>query len=194
MNANGTLTQRFSRRHCQPRTPRYVFKSTTLLLSNPSTAPRSRRSPLFPAADATAAVAAEQSQRFLRKRQCQRCLAPPNLAFLDICSMDAFAEAQTGPCPLMTFARLVGALGLVATHVSWLDPRFAAQIISHAIRSSAALSSGVDAATAAPPAGDGSFLSSDGAPLSFGRRTPGSARAASCRRRWTCRRRNEARL
>ena len=104
-------------------------------------------------------MAAEQSQRFLRKRQCQRCLAPPNLAFLDICSMDAFAEAQTGPCPLMTFARLVGALGLVATHVSWLDPRFAAQIISHAIRSSAALSSGVDAATAAPPAGDAIIFS-----------------------------------
>ena len=84
---------------------------------------------------------------------------PPNLAFLDICSMDAFAEAQTGPCPLMTFVRLVGALGPVATHASRLDPRSAAQSISHAIRSSAALSSGVDAATAAPPTGNAIIFS-----------------------------------
>ena len=45
-------------------------------------------------------------------------------------------------------------MGPVATHASRLDPRSAVQSLAHAIRSSANLSSGVDIATAAPPAGD----------------------------------------
>ena len=79
---------------------------------------------------------------------------PLNLAFMDMCSMVDFADAQSGPCPLITFVRLLGALGKVATRASRLHPQSPAQRIAHALRSSSALSSGVDAATAAPPAGD----------------------------------------
>ena len=79
---------------------------------------------------------------------------PLNLAFVDMCSMADFADAQVGPCPLMTFVRLLGALGEVATRASRLQSQSPAHRIAHALRSSAAISSGVDAATAAPPAGD----------------------------------------
>ena len=79
---------------------------------------------------------------------------PLNLAFVNMCSMVDFADAQVGPCPLMTFVRLLGALGEVATRASRLQPQSPAHRIAHALRSSAAISSGVDAATAAPPAGD----------------------------------------
>ena len=118
----------------------------------------------IPAIAAIAAIAGGRSQGQGRGRgavaavPAQAAVAavpgPLNLAFLDICSITAFAEARDGPCQLMTFALLVGAMGPVATHASRLDPRSAVQSLAHAIRSSAALSSGVDIATAAPPAGD----------------------------------------
>ena len=85
---------------------------------------------------------------------------PPNLAFLDICSMLAFADAHGGPHPLMTFCLLVGALGPLASHASRLNPRSSVHALAHALRSSSALSAGVDAATAAPPAGDTIIFSS----------------------------------
>jgi hypothetical protein len=85
---------------------------------------------------------------------------PPNLAFLDISSMLSFADAHGGPHPLMTFCLLVGAVGPLASHASRLNPRSSVHALAHALRASSALSAGVDAATAAPPAGDTIIFSS----------------------------------
>ena len=79
---------------------------------------------------------------------------PLNLAFMDMCSMAKFAEAQSGPCLLITFVRLLGALGPVATHASRRGPRTPAHGGAHSLQTSSALLSGVDAAAAAPPADD----------------------------------------
>ena len=55
---------------------------------------------------------------------------PLNLAFLDICSMLAFADAHGGPHPLTTFCLLVGALGPLASHASRLASRSSVHVPS----------------------------------------------------------------